>query len=78
MFLWNANDGSVQQLMEMPSEGEYVSSVSWAANGKYLAIGSSSAAVQLWDVEKERKIRTMGGHSDRVGVLTWNKHTLTR
>lgn len=78
VFLWNASDGSVQQLMEMGSEFDYVSSVSWAGNGKYLAIGGSDAAIQLWDVEKERRVRVMRGHSDRVGVLTWNSHTLTR
>ena len=78
MFLWNAEDSSVQKLLEMPHEGEYVSSVSWAGNGKYLAVGSSRSTIQLWDVEKEKRVRTMGGHNDRVGVLTWNKHTLTR
>ena len=78
VFLWNANDGSVQKLLEMKREGEYVCSVSWAGNGKYLAIGCSSSAIQLWDIEKEKRVRTMGGHTDRVGVLTWNKHTLTR
>lgn len=78
VFLWNANDGSVQKLLEMKGDGEYVCSVSWAGNGKYLAIGSSTSAIQLWDVEKEKRLRTMGGHTDRVGVLTWSKHTLTR
>jgi cell division cycle 20-like protein 1 (cofactor of APC complex) len=41
-------------------------------------VGSNSAAIQLWDVEKEKRVRTMGGHTDRVGILTWSKHTLTR
>ena len=78
VFLWNANNNSVQKLFELTHEGEYVCSVSWAGNGKYLAVGSSSSAIQLWDVEKEKKVRSMGGHTDRVGVLTWNKHMLTR
>ncbi len=64
--------------MEMASETDYVSSLSWAGNGKYLAIGGSNADIQLWDVEKERRVRVMNGHSDRVGALTWNSHTLTR
>ena len=78
VFLWNAGDGSVRKLLELNREGDYVCSVSWAGNGKYLAVGSESAAIQLWDVEKEKRVRTMGGHTDRVGVLTWSKHTLTR
>ena len=78
VFLWNAGNGSVRKLLELTREGDYVCSVSWAGNGKYLAVGSDSAAIQLWDVEKEKRVRTMGGHTDRVGVLTWSKHTLTR
>lgn len=78
VFLWNAISGTVEQLMEMSTEGDYISSLSWAANGKYLAIGGSNAAVQLWDVEKGKRLRVMKGHTDRVGVLAWNRHSLTR
>lgn len=49
MFLWDATDGSVQQLLELSSETDYISSVSWAGNGKYLAIGTSDAAIQVTD-----------------------------
>lgn len=75
--MWNASDGSVKMLTEM-KEGQYVSSVSWSNNGKFLAIGGSNACVQLWDVEREKTIRVMKGHADRVGVLAWNRHTVTR
>lgn len=78
VYLWNANDGSSCPLMDLKGEGQYVTSVSWSGNSKYLAIGDSSAAIQLWDAEKQKKIRTMKGHSDRVGVLAWNKHTVAR
>lgn len=47
VFLWSASDGSVQQLLELSSETDYVSSVSWAGNGKYLAVGTSDAAIQV-------------------------------
>ena len=77
VFLWNPTSGDTQMLMEM-GERDYVSSVSWAANGKYLAIGGSDAAIQLWDVEKQKRVRVMTGHTNRVGVLTWNAHMLVR
>ena len=47
VFLWSACDGSVQQLLELSSETDYISSVSWAGNGKYLAVGTSDAAIQV-------------------------------
>lgn len=33
---------------------------------------------QLWDVNKVKLVRTMTGHSARVGCLDWNAHILTR
>ena len=33
---------------------------------------------QLWDVGKQKKLRTMTGHSARVGSLSWNTHILSR
>ena len=47
MYLWDAATGTVKELMEMASDEDYVSSVSWAGNGKYLAIGSSTATIQV-------------------------------
>ena len=78
LYLWNASTGNTSLLMELEGREDYISSVSWSSNGKYLAVGDSTACVQLWDAEKQKKIRTMRGHSDRVGVLAWNKHTVAR
>lgn len=80
VYIFNASTGTHQQLTELPcgEEGGYVASVSWARNGRYLAVGGSDAVVQLWDVERSKRIRSMKGHKDRVGALSWNKHTVTR
>lgn len=34
--------------------------------------------LQLWDVETEKCLRTLCGHSGRVGSLAWNSCILTR
>ncbi|XP_054707821.1 cell division cycle protein 20 homolog [Uloborus diversus] len=77
VFLWNASSGEIQQLLDMPSQDEYVSSVSWLPEGNILAIGTSSAEVQLWDVSAEKKIRTMKSHTSRVPSLSWNTYILS-
>jgi len=57
---------------------DYVSSVSWIQQGgTHLAVGTASNAVQLWDVQAGKQVRTMNGHSERVGALAWNNHVLT-
>ena len=79
LYIWDAANNSSRTLLELKEEGKYITSVSWSSNGKYLAVGDSSAAIQLWDIHKEKKLRTMtGGHMGRVGVLAWNTHTLAR
>ena len=31
----------------------------------------------LWDVNTQKQLRKMDGHSDRVGALSWNRHILS-
>ena len=47
VYLWNAAEGGVSQLVQLPDEDNYVSSVSWAETGKYLAIGVSNGDIQV-------------------------------
>ena len=34
-----------------------------------LAVGTQTGLVQIWDVAAEKKLRTMSGHSSRVGMV---------
>jgi len=76
VYIWNAADGSIVQLCQREGEEEYVTSVSWIAQGNVLGVGNSDGTVQLWDVASSKLIRSMGGHTDRVGCLDWNQHLL--
>ncbi|EEY53557.1 cell division cycle protein 20 [Phytophthora infestans T30-4] len=79
VYLWNAASGEISELMGLDGD-EYVSSVQWsdAAGGSaHLAIGTSESVVQLWDVAASRQVRTMNGHSSRVGALAWNSYVLS-
>lgn len=75
VYIWNATTGDVASLCEAPA-GNYVSSVKWSGDG-YLAIALSGGSVQIWDVEQQTKLRSMGGRSARVGVMAWDKHILS-
>jgi cell division cycle protein 20 (cofactor of APC complex) len=76
VYLWNASAGSVNELVNL-GDVDYVSSVKFIQDGSYLAIGTSDAQVQLWDIESMSKVRTMRGHQSRVGSLAWNQHILS-
>ncbi|KGN58619.1 cell division cycle 20.2, cofactor of APC complex [Cucumis sativus] len=78
VYLWNATDGSTSELVTVDDEVGPVTSVSWAPDGRHIAIGLNNSEVQLWDSTANRQLRTLkGGHRMRVGSLAWNNHILT-
>ncbi|KAJ1946590.1 substrate-specific activator of APC-dependent proteolysis [Linderina macrospora] len=74
VFLWDAKTSQVRELFD--SDGP-ITSVKWAERGRHLAVGTSAGTVQIWDVEKSRKIRDFAGHTRRVGSLEWNSTILS-
>lgn len=76
VYLWNASSGDIQQLLSLENE-EYITSVSWASDGKHIAVGFSDALTQIWDAERLRPIRNLPGHSARVSSMSWNQHLLS-
>lgn len=77
VYLWSAKTSNVTKLCDLQGVQDSVMGLSWAERGNYLAIGTHSGLVQIWDVEKEKLLRTMMGHTARVGALSWNSYVLT-
>jgi len=77
VYLWSACTSKVTKLCELGSSSQdSVTSVSWTQRGTHLAVGINIGEVQIWDTVKCKKIRTMGGHSARIGALSWSGATL--
>lgn len=76
VYIWNASSGIISKLCESTAP-DYPCSVSWSVSPKYLAVGTSNHEVQILDAETLRLIRTMLGHTSRIGSLAWNDHLLT-
>ncbi|CAM9462139.1 unnamed protein product, partial [Scytosiphon promiscuus] len=79
VYLWNAATGSIEHLLTLPDQNDFVTSVEWMGRdgGDFLGVGTNHSAVQLWDASKLRQVRTMSGHSARVGTLAWKRHVLS-
>jgi cell division cycle 20, cofactor of APC complex len=80
VYLWNATSGDIQELCTFEGDGEnsHISSVAWVQEGgAHLAVGTSIGTSQLWDVQANKQLRSMDGHSDRVGAMSWNRHVLS-
>jgi cell division cycle protein 20 (cofactor of APC complex) len=55
VYLWDATSSSIEELMTADEEGP-ITSVSWAPDGQYLAVGLNNATVQLWDSTSLRQV----------------------
>lgn len=75
VYMWNSTSGRVTKLCDL--QDDIVTSVSWIQRGTHVSIGTNKGLVQIWDAEKQRRLRTMTGHTARVGALAWNDHILT-
>nr|KYP44750.1 Protein FIZZY-RELATED 3 [Cajanus cajan] len=75
VYLWSASNSKVTKLCDLgPYDG--VCSVQWTREGSFISIGTNLGQVQIWDGTQCKKVRTMGGHQTRTGVLAWNSRTL--
>lgn len=80
IYMWDANTGECEQLLETSEAGDFVTSVAWIPEGSgngCLAVGTNHSVVQLWDVGRKKCMRTMRGHTARVSSLAWNRHILS-
>ena len=75
VYLWSACTSKVTKLCDLGSDGT-ITSVSWTHRGGHVAVGTNNGDVQIWDVAKCKRTRSMGGHTARVGTMAWNAHLL--
>lgn len=49
VYLWNASNSSIAELVTINVEDGPVTSVSWACDGRQIAVGLNNSFIQLWD-----------------------------
>ncbi|KAI8072361.1 WD40-repeat-containing domain protein [Gongronella butleri] len=75
VYLWDANSSKVTKLCDLVTEN--ITSVSWAPESKFLAVGTNRSRLLLWDVKASKRVRTWTNHEARIGSLAWNSNILT-
>lgn len=71
-----AGTGKIEELMSLEGS-DYVCSLSWLQEGSYLAVGTTTGTVELWDCAQTKRLRIMDGHSARVASLSWNSYIVS-
>jgi len=74
IYLWSATSSRVTKLTDLGQSS--VSSIGWSKRGQYVGVGTSEGVVQIWDVNKQKQVRSMVGHTNRVGALAWSSSML--
>uniref|UniRef100_A0AC35TQB8 WD_REPEATS_REGION domain-containing protein n=1 Tax=Rhabditophanes sp. KR3021 TaxID=114890 RepID=A0AC35TQB8_9BILA len=72
VYLWSASNSQVVKLCDLASESDSVTSVHWNEKGNLLAVGTNKGKLDVWDVEAQRKVHELSGHTERIGCLAWN------
>ena len=61
IIIWDVNSG--EKLKTLEGHGEWVWSVSWSPDGKYLASGSDDTTVIIWDAKSGKTLKTFESDS---------------
>lgn len=77
VYLWDASTGTIDMLCELSSIDDSITSVQWMNDSIHLAIGTNNNTVQLWNIQQKKQVRSLRGHSSRIGSLAWNQHILS-
>ncbi len=75
VYLWSPQ-GKVTKLSDVGPNNS-ITSVGWSLNGSMLAVGTYTGAVQIWDANKVKQMRTLKAHEGRVGSIAWNSTILS-
>ncbi|XP_060617473.2 cell division cycle protein 20 homolog B [Anolis sagrei] len=77
VHVWKGERREKLECVHICSGSEYIASLAWMRENSYLALGTSDGEVQLWDVETQKKLRTMSGHKSVIGAMSWNGYVLS-
>lgn len=54
-----------------------ITSVRWDGSGTHVALGMADNTVLMFNVERQKQVRILRGHTGRVNALSWNNATLS-
>eukprot|EP00916_Digyalum_oweni_P014409 GHVL01023647.1.p1 GENE.GHVL01023647.1~~GHVL01023647.1.p1 ORF type:complete len:444 (-),score=69.32 GHVL01023647.1:266-1597(-) len=69
VHLWNATTGETVTL-SLPEDTQ-ICSLKFDSSGQHVAVGLSDGIVEIWNVERQKKLRALRGHESKVNALAW-------
>ncbi len=70
--IWDATTGKQLERLTSGMVSERIQSVAWSPSNHWLAAGTYSGRIYLWDLQKIIPVAILNGHTDVVLGLTWS------
>lgn len=75
VFLFDAASGQTHPLCSVASGT--ITSLRWTGEGSHISVGTSLGELQVWDGAARRQLRSLRGHTGRIGAVAWHEHVLS-
>ena len=74
LLVWLLSDGKVLRSVcayeeQMPAHAGAIKAMFWSKDARYLVSGGSDHIVRFWDMENERLLHSLEGHTDDVRMM---------
>ena len=76
VYIWSACNSKVNKLCELPDNNQLICSLAWSPQGNHLSVGNTDGQIQIYDINKNKLLKTIAAHTGRVGSLAWNGYLL--
>uniref|UniRef100_A0A915DXS9 Anaphase-promoting complex subunit 4-like WD40 domain-containing protein n=1 Tax=Ditylenchus dipsaci TaxID=166011 RepID=A0A915DXS9_9BILA len=74
IYLWNADKGEADKLIEFDQTEAFPTLVKWSLEGKFLSIGFSDGSIKIFDVVKKACLRTISVQMHRMACGGWMRN----
>jgi WD40 repeat protein len=72
VVLWDAPTGRQDKLLKAAMTSERIQSIAWSPDNRWLAAGSSTGKIFLWDLKTVLPVAILNGHVDQVLGLSFS------
>jgi WD40 repeat protein len=72
LILWNVNTGERVNVLTAGISSQRIMSIAWSPDGHWLAAGTYSGRIVLWDMLAFQPVASLDGHTDQVLGLGWS------